>query len=79
MKIKFTSLVCPVLILLTSCESTRWTKGDVERLNKSALYQPPHITLSKGVVYQFDEGKLIGSGQRFHSHFSYLRALVIGE
>jgi hypothetical protein len=34
--------------------------------------------LAEGVEYQFVEGRLTGSGQRFHSQYSYQRALVIG-
>lgn len=79
MKIKFMSWVCPVLILLTSCESKSSQRENEEQLNKSAIYDPPSITLREGVVYDFAEGKLMGKGQRFHSHYSYMRALVIGD
>lgn len=43
------------------------------------MYDPPHVSLIKGVKYQFVEGTLIGNGQRFHSEYSYRRAVIIGD
>jgi len=74
---RYTPLVLMVL-LLPSCGLTNWRSGEAESLNRSALYDPPTLTLIRGRVYQFVEGDLTGSGQRFHSQYSYVRALVIG-
>jgi hypothetical protein len=67
-----------MVLLLPSCGLSNWRSGEAELLNRSALYDPPTVTLAEGVEYQFVEGKLTGSGQRFHSQYSYQRALVIG-
>jgi hypothetical protein len=48
-------------------------------LNNSALYDPPTVTLIEGQEYQFNEGVVTGRGQIFHSHYSYMRAIVIGK
>ena len=48
-------------------------------LNESAIYDPPTITLIKGYDYPFTEGNLMGRGQKFHSDFSYRRAIIIGD
>ena len=48
------------------------------KLNASALYDPPMVTLSKGVVYPFAEGNLTGTGQVFHSDYSYQNAFLFG-
>ncbi len=48
-------------------------------LNESAIYDPPTITLIKGYDYPFKEGNLMGRGQKFHSDFSYRRAIIIGN
>ena len=48
-------------------------------LNESAIYDPPTITLIKGYDYPFTEGNLMGRGQKFHSDFSYRRAIIIGN
>ena len=32
-----------------------------------------------GTVYRFTEGELVGAGQKWHSEFSYRRALIIGS
>ena len=65
----------PTVLLLPSCAS----KGSRDALNKSALYDPPTVTLISGVEYQFNEGVLVGSGQKFHSDYSYQRAIIIGK
>jgi hypothetical protein len=48
-------------------------------LNRSSLYDPPTITLVDGQVYHFKEGQLEGRGQKFHSDYSYRRAIIIGK
>lgn len=62
-------------LLLPSCG----LKGSRKDLNESALYDPPTVTLINGKVYQFQEGKLPGRGQKFHSDYSYRRAIIIGK
>ncbi len=75
---KCIALLCLVL-LLPSCESRRLQNANNERVNRSALYDPPTVTLIPGKTYQFEEGVLTGDNQRFHSEYSYLRALIIGS
>ena len=48
-------------------------------LNESAIYDPPTITLIQGYDYPFKEGNLMGRGQKFHSDYSYRRAIIIGD
>ena len=45
----------------------------------SALLDPPTVTLKPFVNYEFAEGVLKGRGQKFHSDYSYRRAIVIGN
>jgi hypothetical protein len=48
--------------------------------NASALYDPPTVTLIEGQTYQFKEGVLVGrKDHKFHSDYSYRRAVIIGE
>ena len=78
MKMRYLILL-PVALLLTSCG---WKSSAKERdalINISSLYDPPSVTLIKGKEYKFDEGVLIGSGQKFHSHYRYMRAIAIGK
>jgi len=63
--------------LLQSCAWSGWRNAST--VNASALYDPPTVTLQEGVTYQFKEGVLVGSGQRFHSQYSYERAIIIGN
>ena len=72
------SLLALTVLLLQSCGLNNSEKDAIESVNKSALYDPPTITLSPGVEYQFNEGTITGDGQRFHSQYSYQRALIIG-
>ena len=65
-------------LLMQSCGWSSLRKDEKELLNKSALYDPPTVTLIPGEEYQFAEGTLEGSGQRYHSQYSYQRALIIG-
>jgi hypothetical protein len=62
-------------VLLPSCALNDSLKG----LNESALYDPPTVTLINGQFYQFQEGILPGRGQKFHSDYSYRRAIIIGS
>lgn len=62
-------------VLLPSCA----LKDSLKGLNESALYDPPTVTLIDGQFYQFQEGILPGRGQKFHSDYSYRRAIIIGK
>ena len=65
-------------LLLQSCGSRDWANDS--NVNASALYDPPTITLIEGKEYQFVEGVLKGRKQhKFHSNYSYLRAVTIGN
>ena len=66
-----------LVLLLPSCVLNDLV-GD-SALNESAIYDPPTITLIKGYDYPFTEGNLMGRGQKFHSDFSYRRAIIIGN
>ena len=68
-----------MVLLMQSCGLSNSEKDEKELLNKSALYDPPTVTLIPGEEYQFEEGTLEGSGQRYHSQYSYQRALIIGR
>jgi hypothetical protein len=76
LKIKLISSLLLVL-LLPSCGLNDLV-GD-SALNESAIYDPPTITLIKGYDYPFTEGNLMGRGQKFHSDYSYRRAIIIGD
>ncbi len=65
------------VLLLASCGSSG--SRDASSANRSALYDPPTIHLIEGELYRFQEGELIGKGQRFHSDYSYRRAIIIGK
>tara|TARA_R100000458_G_C8117082_1_gene137510 strand:- start:192 stop:488 length:297 start_codon:yes stop_codon:yes gene_type:complete len=77
-KMKWIGLLLTVA-LLPSCASKGWRSASDLSATNSAIYDPPHVTLKKGVEYQFVEGVLLGRGQKFHSEWSYRRAVVIGE
>lgn len=72
-------LLALLAILLQSCYSKPLPGEKLEPLNNSALYDPPTVTLIKGQTYHFEEGIVGGVGQKFHSDYSYLRALTIGQ
>jgi hypothetical protein len=75
-KIKLIAL--PLMVaLLPSCALNDLV-GD-SALNESAIYDPPTVTLIKGYDYPFKEGNLMGRGQKFHSDYSYRRAIIIGN
>jgi hypothetical protein len=63
--------------LLQSCAWSGWRNDSP--VNNSALFDPPHITLLEGVAYKVQEGTVIGRGQKFHSEYSYQRAVIIGN
>ena len=64
---------------MTSCGSKPLTKEESERLNASALYDPPSVKLIEGRSYQFEQGVLIGRGQNFYSQYVYSRAVATGR
>lgn len=66
-----------MVVLLPSCNLSDLA-GD-SSLNESAIYDPPTITLVPGYDYPFVEGNLMGRGQKFHSDYSYRRAIIIGN
>ena len=76
LKMKLTALLLMV-VLLPSCVLNDLV-GD-SALNESAIYDPPTVTLIQGYDYPFKEGNLMGRGQKFHSDFSYRRAIIIGN
>jgi len=53
--------------------------GSPKDSSESALFDPDHVTLKAGVSYDFAEGVLVGRMQRFHSQYSYQRAIIIGD
>lgn len=70
-------ILLPMVLLLPSC-GLNVLQSD-SSLNESALYDPPTVTLIEGVRYQFNEGQVEGRGQKFHSDYSYRRAVIIGN
>ena len=70
-------LLLLTVALLPSC-ALKDLVGD-SALNESAIYDPPTITLIQGYDYPFKEGNLMGRGQKFHSDYSYRRAIIIGD
>jgi len=78
MKMKYIVLGI-ALPLLTSCVSKSSLEESETQKNNSALYDPPTLTLVKGKTYQFKEGVIEGRGQKFHSHYSYVMALITGR
>ena len=64
----------PTAVLLQSCALKDSQRG----LNESAMYDPPTVTLIEGFKYPFVGGTLMGRGQKFHSDYSYRRAVIIG-
>jgi len=75
-KMKLT-LSLALALLLTSCA---W-KGSASdsSANASGLYDPPTVTTIPGEVYRFAEGDLVGRGEKWHSDYSYRRAIIIGK
>jgi hypothetical protein len=71
------NLIASVVLVtgLVSCVSNGSRKDSIE----SALHDPDHITLKPSIKYYFVEGQLEGRGQKFHSQYSYQRAIIIGN
>ena len=76
LKMKYYPLAL-LALLLTSCASTSLSKGKSESLNRSALYDPPVVTLQEGITYRFVEGDLVGHGQTFISSYNYLKGALL--
>jgi hypothetical protein len=73
-------LLVLLALLLTSCGLKFSQKDEAELINRSALYDPPVVTLSKGEAYQFAEGVYTPTEDaKFYSQYQYLRALTIGK
>jgi len=70
----WTSILLMGICALPCCQ----TAQNASSLNRSALYDPPMVSLKKGAVYHFVEGELIGTGQFFHSDYSYQQAFLLG-
>ena len=67
-------------LLLTSCGLKSSQNEENELINRSALYDPPVVTLRKGEAYQFAEGVYTPKEDaQFYSKYQYLRALTIGK
>lgn len=64
-------------LLLQSCACFDWARDS--NANESALYDPPTVHLIEGEWYFFEEGVVIGRGQKMHSHYSYRQAAIIGS
>ena len=77
--LKIALMLWPLAVLpLTNCS---WNElPNASSANASALYDPPTITLKEGQLYEFKEGTLVGrKNHKFHSDYSYRRAVIIGE
>ena len=73
-------LLVLLALLLTSCGLKFSQNEENESMNRSALYDPPVVTLRKGEAYQFAEGVYTPKEDaKFYSKYQYLRALTIGE
>lgn len=66
-------------LLLPSCALNASLNASNASANRSALYDPPTVTLAPGTVYPFEEGALTGAGQKFHSDYTYREAIIIGN
>ncbi len=64
-------------LLTISCASK--SSINANSANRSALYDPPTVTMRPGVVYGFVEGEITGANQKWHSDYSYRRAVIIGS
>jgi len=76
MKRKLASIciLLPAIFAPPSCRSVQSAKA----LNRSALYDPPIVSLTPGVTYRFAEGDIVGTGQFFHSDYAYQQAFLLG-
>lgn len=66
-----------LLIFAPGC-SLPASKSD-QSLSQSALRDPPMVSLKPGQKYEFVEGALEGTGQFFHSDYSYQTAFLLGQ
>lgn len=67
-------------LLLTNCGWSSSRNEKDARLNRSALYAPPSVTMIPGETYRFREGEWTPRhAEKLHSHFSYMRAITIGS
>ena len=71
----------PLLVmLLPNCGwNSSVSENNANSVNKSNLFDPVTITMIPDQSYQFKEGVLIGAGQKWHSDYSYQRAIIIGN
>ena len=71
----------PLLLMVALLQSCGWSGLlNDSTANSSAMYDPPTITLVEGETYQFCEGSLVGrEDHKFHSDYSYRRAIIIGS
>lgn len=72
----------PLLLMAALLPSCGWSvsrNASSASANRSALYDPPTVTLRMGGLYEFAEGTIVGAGQKFHSDYSYRRAVIIGS
>lgn len=67
------------VMLLQSCGWSVSRRDSRANANESALYDPPTVSLIEGETYKFVEGSLVGRGQKFHSDWSYRRAIIVGS
>lgn len=70
----WTNILLVAICVLPSCR----TLPSAKPLNQSALYDPPMVSLQKGITYRFVEGDLVGRGQFFHSDWSFQNAFMLG-
>lgn len=77
MKSKMKWIALPLMALLTQNCGLNVSQSAASA-NRSALYDPPTVTMIDGTVYRFQEGYVTGAGQRWHSDYSYRRAIIIG-
>ena len=73
-------IMVSVALPLHSCGLRSSQSEENALINRSALYDPPVVTLSKGEAYQFAEGVYTPTEDaKFYSQYQYLRALTIGK
>ena len=79
MKTKYLSWLV-LALLLTSCGWSPSQRERDESIDKSALYDPPVLTLMKGKPYETKEGIYTPKKDAmFYSKYRYLRAITIGK
>lgn len=64
------------VLLLPSCGWRGSKAVSAATANRSALYDPPTVTLAEGAIYPFVEGDMAGRGQKFHSDYSYRLQII---